>query len=64
MTLDISGRPAPPCRYSANLIRAAVARIPENTWGKIGGWRCIWELPSAAVCRRQAVRIYADNPGD
>ena len=63
MELDIFGRPAPSCSFSAERIRLAVKRLPENTWGRIGHWRCVWELP-AAFCGWNHLSIYASNPGD
>jgi hypothetical protein len=63
MEIDIFGRPAPTCRSATRHIRSAVALIPEEAWGHIGGWACIWSVPEV-YCGHHGVKIFAANPGD
>jgi hypothetical protein len=63
MEIDVFGSPAPSCRFAGGRIRAAVAQLPEHTWGRIDDWKCVWEL-TAAFCKHDRVSLYASNPGD
>jgi hypothetical protein len=62
MEIDIFGKRAPTCRSAGRHVKATVARLPEETWGHVGGWRCIWAVYEV-FCGRHSVRIYATNPG-
>jgi hypothetical protein len=61
--MDIFGPHAPTCRSATRRVEAVVARLPEERWGQVGGWRCVWSLVEV-YCGRHRVRIYAANPGD
>jgi hypothetical protein len=63
MEIDVYGRHSPTCRSATRRLKNVVGRLPEETWGRVGAWKCIW-AEYEVYCAKPKVRIYAVNPGD
>jgi hypothetical protein len=61
--IDVFGHGAPSCGQADHLLRVAPTRVPEHHWGRVNGWRCVWEV-AWEECKRGGVRVYASSPGD
>jgi hypothetical protein len=61
--IDIFGRDGPSCAQAIRLLRLAPTKVAQHRWGRVGTWRCVWQV-AWEECKRAAVRVYASNPGD